>query len=167
MFLCILPFEENRIYGIYALAVLLAFNCPVATSQSRKVLSAEPDATKFLSGEMARVETKEEWASNGAFSCLIPEYKSRTVLSPEPNATKDPSGERAMVLTTSEWPLSVVLTCPEDMYQSRMIPSSEPDAMRDPSCENASADVRGMALKLDLDLPCRHIPQPEAIILCG
>src|SRR5271168_5220596 len=69
---------------------------PVAASQSRIVLSPEPDVTSLPSGEKATDLTESEWPSSGS-PCGAPVAvsQSRTVPSPEPDATSLPSGEKA------------------------------------------------------------------------
>ncbi|KFY83035.1 hypothetical protein V500_10208 [Pseudogymnoascus sp. VKM F-4518 (FW-2643)] len=86
---------------------------PVVASQSRTVLSSEPDATTLPS-------------------------QSRTVLSSEPDATTLPSGEKATDVTDIEWPSSVCSAAPVVASQSRTVLSPEPDATTLPSREKAT-----------------------------
>lgn len=80
---------------------------PVPVSQSRIVLSKEPDATSELSGEKATDQTLLEWPSRVCCSAPVAVFQSRIVLSSEPDASSAPSGEKATERIQSEWPSRV------------------------------------------------------------
>jgi len=80
---------------------------PVAASQSRTVLSCDPDTTCLLSGEKATDETQSEWPSSVWSGAPVAASQSRTVLSCDPDTTCLLSGEKATDETQSEWPSSV------------------------------------------------------------
>ena len=81
---------------------------PVAESQSRIVLSPEPEATSLPSGEKAILQTELVWPSSIQRDAPVAESQSRTVLSQELEAKSLPSGEKATPQTELVWPLSVL-----------------------------------------------------------
>jgi hypothetical protein len=80
---------------------------PVTESQSRTVLSSEPDTTTLPSGEKVTDVTQSEWPLSVRSGAPVTASQSRTVLSPEPDTITLPSGEKAIDVTQSEWPSSV------------------------------------------------------------
>jgi hypothetical protein len=81
---------------------------PDSASQTRSVLSSEPDAIFFPSGEKATDMTKLVWPSNGPWMLdPVSASQTRSVLSNEPDTIFFPSREKAVDVTTSVWPFSV------------------------------------------------------------
>ena len=70
-------------------------NVPVSADQSRTVLSKDPDATSFESGENATDLTQPSWPSSVCCNVPVSADQSRTVLSKDPDATSFESGENA------------------------------------------------------------------------
>ncbi len=68
---------------------------PLAASQSRIVLSSNPDTTDLPSGEKATELTPSEWPSSICSAPPVAASQSRTVLSKDPDTTDLPSGEKA------------------------------------------------------------------------
>jgi hypothetical protein len=81
---------------------------PDSASQTRSVLSPDPDTIFFPSGEKATDVTDSVWPSNGP-RMLDPDSASQTrnVLSCEPDTSFFPSGEKATDKTKFVWPFSV------------------------------------------------------------
>jgi hypothetical protein len=122
---------------------------PVVVSQSRAVLSREPDkswtilsrepdTTCLPSGEKATDVIGLEWPSSVCCKAPVVVSQSRTVLSSEPDTTCLPSGEKAIDVTGLEWPSSVCCKAPVVVSQSRTVVSSEPDTTCLPSGEKAT-----------------------------
>ena len=72
---------------------------PVATSQSRAVLSSDPVATVRPSGLNATLRTSRECPSSVAAQVPVATSQSRAVLSSDPVATVRPSGLNATLVT--------------------------------------------------------------------
>src|SRR5438477_192168 len=81
-------------------------SAPVVASQSRTVLSLDPETTCVPSGEKATDLTESEWPSSDCSGAPVAASQSRTVLSPDPETTCVPSGEKATDETQLEWPSS-------------------------------------------------------------
>lgn len=77
------------------------------TSQSRSVLSLDPDARCLPSGENATAVTQKEWSSSILSEAPLVGFQSRTVLLYDPDAKSLPSDETATSLIQPEWPSSV------------------------------------------------------------
>src|SRR5438876_896769 len=79
---------------------------PVCASQTRSVLSSEPDTIFFPSGENVTDLTKSVWPINGP-RMVNPDSASQTrsVLSKEPDTIFFPSGEKATDATEFVWPV--------------------------------------------------------------
>ncbi|KAK4031260.1 hypothetical protein C8A01DRAFT_21496 [Parachaetomium inaequale] len=71
----------------------------VASSQTRTVISPEPDTRSRPSGEKATALTQLEWPLRTCCSAPVAVYQTRTVLSEDPDTTSRPSGEKATALT--------------------------------------------------------------------
>ena len=76
-------------------------------SQSRIVLSCDPDTMYLLSGEKATEISLLEWPSSVCSAAPVTASQSRTVLSYDPETTCLPSGEKATEVTGFQWPSSV------------------------------------------------------------
>src|SRR2546425_1830524 len=81
---------------------------PDSASQTRSVLSSEPDTIFFPSWENATDVTQSVWPSNGP-RMVNPDSASQTrsVLSQEPDTIFFPSWENATDITPDVWPFSV------------------------------------------------------------
>src|SRR4051812_29714199 len=79
----------------------------LATFHSLTVLSSEPDAIHWPSGEKATALTQREWPRSVFSRPPVVASHNLTVQSREPDAIHWPSGEKATALTQREWPRSV------------------------------------------------------------
>jgi hypothetical protein len=101
---------------------------PVVKSQSLTVISSDPDARVWPSGENATAQTIFEWPMSVQRVTPVVESQSLIILSSDPDARVSPSGENATALTSSEWPSSVLLVTPVVEPKSLALPSRDPDA---------------------------------------
>lgn len=79
---------------------------PVAASQSRTVLSSEPNTSYSSSGEKVTDVTELVWSSSVYSIAPVAVFQSRTVLFYEPDAICLSSGEKATEVTELVWPSS-------------------------------------------------------------
>ena len=78
---------------------------PVAASQSRRVLSLQPETMRRPSGLKATILTDFVWLlREGPMGLPVASSQSRRVLSTEPETMCRPSGLKATDLTDSVWP---------------------------------------------------------------
>jgi hypothetical protein len=78
---------------------------PLAASQSRRVLSAEPETMRRPSGLKATDDTGRVWPRRGGPVVLpLAASQSRRVLSAEPETMRRPSGLKATDHTELVWP---------------------------------------------------------------
>src|SRR5438477_633217 len=102
---------------------------PVSASQTRSVLSSEPDTIFFPSGEKATDQTHFVWPSNGPWMLNpVSASQTRSVLSYATHIRSFPSGEKATDLTESVWPSNGPrMLDPVSASQTRSVLSFEPD----------------------------------------
>src|SRR5881227_4467220 len=84
------------LYPIYGIS---DNSSPVCPSQSRTVLSTEPEASFCPSGDQATPLTPSVWPSRVCSSLPVCPSQSHTVLSAEPEASLCPSGDQARLKT--------------------------------------------------------------------
>ena len=100
------PFCENSSSMTQPLVLRISVKSPVAGSQSRTVLSSEPDANSWPLGEKATDLIQSVWPLSVCWRVPVAGSQSCIILSSEPDASSWPSGEKATDWTEAVWPSS-------------------------------------------------------------
>ena len=141
---------------------------PVAASQSRTVLSSEPDATSLPSGEKATALTQPRMALerlSAAPRRRVPEPDRLVVVSPTPPACRP--ARRRPTLTEPEWPLSVSRAAPPSP-RPRAGPSCRPRPTP-PACRPArrrpTLTEPEWPLSVSVRRPRGRVPEPDRLVV--
>ena len=140
-------------------SVILVFL--VARSQTRSVLSQEPETTWRPSGVTATAMTSPGMAPERRFGFLRRQVPNAQRLVVGAGDRWRPSGVTATALTQPVWPWSIVLVSPVARSKTRSVFRRRPLATIGGDCHGI--DPAGMALERRFGFPCRQVPNVDVL----